>query len=128
MKCDRASLGKWGEEVAKAYLAAKGFAIKEENWRMSHYELDLVAQEGNEVIFVEVKTRQSDDEDPVEAVDRRKRARMMASADVYINEVLVKEKDIAYEYRFDIIGITGDPDSYEIEHIPDAFFPAITKY
>ena len=92
---------------------------------MAHYELDIVIQEGNEIIFVEVKTRRSDDDDPIDAVDRRKRARMIASAEVYINELLVKQHDMAYEYRFDIVGITGTPDDYEIEYIPDAFFPAL---
>ncbi|MDE7375272.1 MAG: YraN family protein [Muribaculaceae bacterium] len=125
MKCDSASLGRWGEEMAKAFLTAQGFAIKDENWRMAHYELDIVIQEGNEIIFVEVKTRRSDDDDPIDAVDRRKRARMIASAEVYINELLVKQHDMAYEYRFDIVGITGTPDDYEIEYIPDAFFPAL---
>lgn len=126
MKQDKAQLGKWGEEMAKAYLVSKGYAIKQENWRMNHYELDLVAQEGNELIFVEVKTRKSDDDDPIEAVNKGKRARMIASADVFINEVM--PKGAAYEYRFDIIGITGDPDGYEIEHIPDAFFPILNSH
>lgn len=124
MKQDSAQLGKWGEETAKAYLVAKGYALIEENWRMKHYELDLVMQEGNELIFVEVKTRRGDDDDPIEAVDRKKRSRMITSADVFINEI-TKENKIAYEYRFDIVGITGTPDSYEIEHIPDAFYPGL---
>lgn len=123
MKCDKAQLGKWGEKTAKEYLAAKGYAIIAENWRMKHYELDLVAQEGNELIFVEVKTRQSEDDDPIDAVNKGKRSRMIASADVFINQVM--RGDIAYEYRFDIVGITGVPESYAIEHITDAFFPAL---
>lgn len=126
MTTDTAQRGQWGEDVAAAFLAAKGYAIRHRNWHMQHYELDIVAQDGNEIIFVEVKTRKSPEEDPIYAVDKRKRARMIASAGVYFDSVLVDGK--AYEYRFDIIGITGDANSYEIEHIPDAFLPALRTY
>lgn len=125
MTTETALRGKWGEEVAAAFLAAKGYAIRERNWHMRHYELDIVAQDGNEIIFVEVKTRNSNS-DAIDAVDKRKRARMIASAGVYFDAVLDDGK--AYEYRFDIIGVTGDAASYEIEHIPDAFLPHLRSY
>lgn len=125
MTPESAKRGKWGEDVAAEFLAAQGYAIRHRNWRMEHYELDIVAQQGNEIIFVEVKMRQGPNDDPIEAVNKRKRARMISSADVYLYMI---EDEGHFEYRFDIIGITGTPDSYEIEHIPDAFLPSLTTY
>lgn len=128
MTDDRAHIGLWGEQLAWAYLSAKGYAMIDHNWRMGHYELDIVAQEDNELIFVEVKTRLSPDDDPIDAVDARKRARMIASAEVFIDTHAEKCGGGAFEYRFDIIGVTGTPDDYEIEHIPDAFLPPLSRY
>lgn len=116
------STGQWGEEVAAAYLIAQGYAILERNWRMGHLELDIVAQKGGTVAFVEVKTRQSLDVDPTSAVTRRKRSRIITAADVYL-----RRYRLPFEYRFDIVAITGTPHSHIVEHIPDAFMPQLKR-
>ncbi|MCM1224446.1 MAG: YraN family protein [Lachnospiraceae bacterium] len=112
--------GRWGEEEAEHYLAAEGYAILERNWRMGRLELDIVAQKGGIIAFVEVKTRRSMETDPSLAVDKRKRARMITAADTYL-----KRYQLPFDYRFDIISISGTPESYTIEHLPDAFMPAL---
>lgn len=114
--------GKWGEDVATAHLTAQGYAILERNWRMGHLELDIVAQKGATIAFVEVKTRQSLDADPVAAVNKRKRARVITAADVYL-----RRYSLPFEYRFDIITVTGTPQSHIVEHIPDAFMPGLKR-
>ncbi|MCM1452444.1 MAG: YraN family protein [Clostridium sp.] len=112
--------GRWGEDAAEHYLAAEGYAILERNWRMGRLELDIVAQKGGIIAFVEVKTRRSMETDPSLAVDKRKRARMITAADTYL-----KRYKLPFDYRFDIISITGTPQSFAIEHLPDAFMPAL---
>lgn len=109
------SYGRWGENLACERLVAQGYAIVKRNWRMEHYELDIVAMKGSELVIVEVKTR-SDGSDPVAAVDDRKIARTVASADVF-----VKTYNLPHNVRFDICGISGTPDCYSIEYIEDAF-------
>lgn len=115
--------GKWGEQIAVAYLASIGYAIAERNWRSGHYELDIVAFKGSRIIFVEVKTRSDSDEDPVEAVDSRKALRLIRAAMVYI-----ESHDIDHQPQFDIIAINGTPGQYSIEHIPDAFQSPLHTY
>ena len=113
-------LGKWGEGVAVETLTAAGYAIRETNWRLSHYEIDIIATKGDRMIFVEVKTRSSDFVDPVDAVDKRKMAFMVRSANAYMQHY-----DLPYEVQFDIIAITGTQENYTVEHIPDAFYPPL---
>ncbi len=113
--------GKWGEDLACQLLVSQGYAIVERNWKMNHLEVDIIASKGNMLVFVEVKTRSN--ADPVESVDRRKRQRTIGAADVFLREF-----STALEYRFDIISVTGEPGNVKIEHIPDAYFPPLTRY
>ena len=53
-------IGIIGEEEATKMLEAKGFRIKEHNWRMGHLEVDMIAENKKEIVFVEVKARTSD--------------------------------------------------------------------
>ncbi len=115
--------GRWGERVACNFLVGKGYAIKETNWRMPPYEIDIVAMKGNRIVFVEVKTRSDDFLDPIAAVDKRKMANMTRAANAFVNHY-----DIPHEVQFDIITITGDQDNYKIEHYPDAFYPPLKSY
>lgn len=115
--------GRWGERVACNFLVGKGYAIKETNWRMPPYEIDIVAMKGNRIVFVEVKTRSDDFLDPIDAVDKRKMANMTRAANAFVNHY-----DIPHEVQFDIITITGDQDNYKIEHYPDAFYPPLRSY
>ncbi len=115
--------GKWGETLAADYLAAKGYAIAERNWHSGHYEIDIVAYNGNRIVFVEVKTRSRDHDDPIEAVDRQKAMRLIRAATVY-----VEAYDINHDMQFDLIAVNGTPDNYRIEHIPDAFASPLKTY
>lgn len=113
------SLGKLGEEAAKALLVIKGYSIIETNWHLHHLEIDIIARKDNRIVFVEIKTRSNDFTDPVEAVDRAKMRRMVVAADAYINA-----RKVPFPIQFDIIAIKGsDPASFDIEHLEDAFFP-----
>ena len=116
-------LGKWGEDIAVAKLVREGYAIVEKNWRLHHYEIDIIASKDSKIIFIEVKTRSDDSVDPLEAVDRRKINHMVSSANVYIQNTGTR-----LEPQFDIIGVSGTPENYTITHIEDAFLPPLKSY
>ena len=116
-------VGHWGEQIACEKLIREGYAIVERNWRMHHFEVDIIATKGNRIIFIEVKTRTNLNDDPILAVDKRKINHMIRSAIMY-----VKYTNTKLEPQFDIIGITGTHDDFKIEHIEDAFIPPLRTY
>lgn len=110
------NLGRWGEQIACDLLVAKGCSICERNWRSGHYEIDLIAQKGTRIIFVEVKTRKPDAGDPLLAFDVRKQRRLARAADTYL-----RMTGLNLSYQFDFVGIVGDPHQYKVEHIEDVY-------
>ena len=109
-------LGKWGEDLAADYLQRKGYTIIERDWKSGKRDLDIIAQDGNIIVFVEVKTRRNRlFGEPEESVDYHKLQNLQQAISHY-----VKFKHIRQEIRFDIISIVGtvgtDPD---IQHIQD---------
>lgn len=70
--------------------------------------------------FVEVKARKGDNQQPLEAVNRKKRTKMVRGADIYMERF-----PFPYEYRFDIITVTGTREDYTMEHLEDAFIPGV---
>lgn len=115
--------GREAEQIASDYLVSHGYIIRERNWspRGAHVEVDLISQRDNVIIFIEVKARKGDYEDPADAVDDRKMRRLTRAADIYMQSLTDD-----FEYRFDIITITGTPAEYTLDHIPDAFLPPLT--
>ncbi len=112
-------LGKIGEEMAANYLIEKGYEILERNWRNVHKEIDIIAKDSNELVMVEVKTRQSDEYgDPDLAVTKRKQSMLIAAANAYIFE-----NGLDVSTRFDIVSIVLEEGAPIINHIEDAFLP-----
>ena len=112
-------LGKKGEEIAAQYLSEKGYEILERNWRNRHKEIDIIAKDGNELVILEVKTRQNDEHgEPDLAVTRPKQTRLIYAANAYIFQ---NKLDI--NTRFDIIAIVFKDERPVIDHIQDAFLP-----
>lgn len=112
--------GKRGEQLALSFLQKKGFSILETNWRFSRAEVDIIAKEGEVLVFVEVKTRTGRQFSPPEAsVTKRKRELLIEAAGAYMEEI-----GHDWEIRFDIVTILLWSDlQYEITHFEDAFFP-----
>ena len=120
----RKSVGAEGERMAAELLIARGYTIRERNWKPknSNLEVDIIAQCDNVIVFVEVKTRtQTDILDPAEAVTPAKIRKLVAAANRYMS---LLEAD--YEYRFDVITVSGEGPDAEIDHLPDAFYPPLT--
>lgn len=112
-------LGKIGEEIACNYLIDKGYEIIERNWRNRHKEIDIIARDGQELVIVEVKTRQNDNYgEPDLAVTRQKQNRLINAANAYIFK-----KTLDTDTRFDIISIIFKDGNPVIDHIMDAFLP-----
>jgi putative endonuclease len=111
-------LGKWGEDVAAEYLERQGYTIIERDWKSGHRDLDIIALDGDTIVFVEVKTRSNRMfTDPEMAVDYQKIRHLQQAANHYI-----KYRHINHDIRFDIITVVGTMnDSPAIDHIKDAF-------
>ena len=114
--------GKYGEALAVAFLKKKGFGILETNWRFSKAEVDIIAKDGEVLVFVEVKTRSSDFfGKPEDFITKHKEQLIADAASVYMKII-----DHDWEIRFDFISILlKNKNDYSIEHFEDAFFPGL---
>lgn len=111
---DARERGVWGEDRAEKYLKKKGWRIIGRNVRYKCGELDIVATDGDEVVFVEVKARKSGNMvTAAEAVDRAKARRLIRAANIYLQENGLTDR----RARFDVIAIDGE----NIGHIVSAF-------
>lgn len=109
--------GKEGEQLAVEYLAGKGYDIIERNWRFKKNEIDIIAREGDVLVFVEVKTRHENYlVEPELSVSKKQQRAIITAANAYI-----VEKDIDCEARFDIISIVISSEGTNIKHIDEAF-------
>lgn len=113
----RTRLGRSGERLAAAWLEARGYAITARNWHCSYGELDLIAHDRDEIVFVEVKTRRGTRMGaPEEAITRVKRRRLVASALAYLAEQSAEERP----YRIDVIAVDLAPSGklLAVRHFP----------
>ena len=111
------TLGKIGEQKACKYLKIKGYYILERNFRCKMGEIDIIAKDKNEIVFVEVKTRTSFKYGiPCEAINYCKRKHISRVARYYILKNSLEDDVI----RFDAIEVIVK-DKYYIHHIKEAF-------
>jgi putative endonuclease len=109
--------GKEGELAAKTYLETKGCIIREVNWRCGNYEVDIIAQQGDILLFCEVKCRSSSFfGEPETFVTKQKQKNIIKATESYI-----KYKQWQGEVRFDIISVLMNGKELKINHIQDAF-------
>jgi putative endonuclease len=114
----RLPLGRMGERAAEKHLRRNGFRIVARNFRAAGAEIDIVAMDGDTLVFVEVKTRQSFAAGaPEEAVDSRKQTRMRRAAQAFATRYRADE----YDMRFDIVAIDASGKRMEIELLRNAF-------
>ena len=116
---DHLFLGRRGERIACRFLMSRGFDILARRYRGRGGEIDLVAFEGDTLVFVEVKTRDSREYgDPWEFVGWEKQQHLRRTAEEFIaNHDLGK-----YTYRFDIVGvIVREGEAEQIDLYRNAF-------
>jgi len=108
-------VGAQGEDLAARALRREGYRILDRNVRLGRFEIDIVAQEGDTIAFVEVKTRRRTDvADPEDNVDAAKRRHLSAAAHRYMS--LHPQPDLYY--RYDVVAVACQ----------DERNPAITIY
>ena len=114
------AVGNRGEDAACRYLEGKGYLILDRNYRAERYEIDIVAQKDDTVIFCEVKTaRTKKFGEAVTWVTPEKIRRIADAAQEYISARFMEEPPC--KFRFDVIGIEIDGDEARINHIENAF-------
>jgi len=110
--------GNEGELLARRELKRLGYDIVEMNYRFGHGEIDIIARDGEVLVFCEVKTRKTDEFGPPEyALTKRKQAQIRKVATGYLYEHEIKEQ----ECRFDVVVIRMWGARPEIKYIRNAF-------
>ncbi len=115
------STGRSGENITVNYLQKNGYTILERNWRYLKSEVDIIASNKEWVVFVEVKTRSSDQfGNPEDFVTDKQQKMIINAAQEYI-----ERNDIDLEARFDIVAIVEKGGKHSIEHFEEAFYPTL---
>lgn len=111
-------LGQQGEDAACYYLLDHDIHILERNWHGHDCEVDIIAEDYGEIIFIEVKTRSTLDNGlPEDAVDAYRMNRLSSAAREYLYRNNLEQNP----FRFDIIALDGAPPAFSIRHIVNAF-------
>lgn len=116
----RKPFGQRGEAAAARYLRRRGHKILARGSRLDHGEIDLVTLDRKTIVFVEVKTRESQDRGhPAEAVDQIKQRRLTRLAVMFLKRYRLLESPA----RFDVVAVTWPPGKWfpTIEHFENAF-------
>src|SRR5215471_16594282 len=115
----RRVLGNHGERTAERHLRQAGMGIVAKGFRYRGGEIDLIARDGSELVFVEVKTRTSIDfGNPEDSITRGKRRKLLRTATYYLQSHGI----LHHPCRFDVISIRIDAQGKSLlEHLRDAF-------
>jgi putative endonuclease len=111
--------GDRGEQAAARFLRRKGMRIILRNYRTPRGEIDLVARDGETLVFVEVKSRRKGS--PVEAVTAQKQKRIATAALIFLKKHHLLEHNV--RWRFDIVAVLWPEEQRhpDIQHFPNAF-------
>lgn len=116
--------GRQAERIVVEWLIAKGYTVRETNWRpaTSKSEIDIIAQIDDTIVFVEVKARTDRNIDPADAIDKEKIKNVVRGANAYL-----RMQEFDFYYRFDVATVGGTPEDYVLDYIEDAFLPPLTR-
>ncbi len=110
--------GKAGEDNAIRVLKKNGYRIIERNYRCRYGEIDIIARDGDTIVFVEVKTRSNSSFGPPKAsVDHRKQRHIIKAATEYLARCGLMDRPA----RFDVVGIELKGQGYSAELVKNAF-------
>lgn len=122
-KNHRRELGRAGEDAACRFLRERAHLILERNWRWGHLEVDIISYSSDGIHFVEVKARQMNIQaPPQDNVGHVKQSRIAKAALRYLNSAKGRQFG-NQECHFDVVAITFEGETPEIEWIPDAYIP-----
>ena len=107
-------LGRWGEDEAERYLKRKGYTIVGRNFRCRYGEIDIIALEGTELVFIEVKTRRNLNYGlPCESVTAAKIRHLRRAVAYYAATCPVRYRSV----RLDVVEILATEGRVDIRHI-----------
>ncbi len=110
--------GKEGEDLAVKYLKRAGFRIVERNFRCRQGEIDIIAKDGNTLVFLEVKTRTSASYgNPEAAVDHAKQKKISLVSLQYLQSKNI----VDFPVRYDVVAVEMSSAGHHIQLIKDAF-------
>jgi putative endonuclease len=113
---NRLEKGKQGEQAAAAYLKAAGYQIVTTNWRCKAGEIDVIARQGEMLVFVEVRSRTTT-EDAFASIEARKRVKLLRAVYLYLAETAQEET----AWRVDAIAVGRAADgTVKLDHVEDA--------
>ena len=102
---NRQEVGKLGEKLARKFLKKRGYHIRETNFHCREGEIDIIARQGDYLVFIEVRTKSNlDFGTPEESITRAKKEKLVASALAYINT----HRDLPSLWRIDVVAIEVD--------------------
>ncbi|MDI1459465.1 YraN family protein [Catellatospora sp. KI3] len=115
----RQALGAWGERLAAAHLVAAGMVVLDRNWRGAGGEIDIIARDGNALVFCEVKTRRGTVYGtPAEAVGWAKVRKLRHLATQWLAVSGIRPSEV----RFDVVSVRAQRDTEPVvDHIRGAF-------
>ena len=119
MPSQKRTTGDWGEQVAEQELVKRGYTIIERNFNTRFGEIDLIAKEGEEMVFIEVKLRKSDTYGTaLESITEQKIQKFHNTVEIYLQKHKLEDTP----FRIDVIAIdkTG-PNQWKVQHIKAAF-------
>ncbi len=110
--------GRLGEAMARRYLEGEGFRVLRTNFRMAGAEVDIIAEEGDVLVFCEVKYRRTEEFGPPElALTWRKQARVRRGAQAYLAREGIENRAC----RFDVLALQQRGSRVDIRHLRNAF-------
>ncbi len=99
---NRQEVGKLGEKLAQKFLKKKGYHIRETNFHCPRVEIDIIARQGDYLVFVEVRTKSNlDFGTPEESITQAKKEKLIASSLAYINT----HQNLPSLWRIDVVAI-----------------------
>ncbi len=106
MTGQRQKLGQTGESLAARELQRRGYRLLARNWRCPAGEIDLIAEQGGALVFVEVRTRRGDARGtPLESITPAKQAKLIEAAQTYLQENTLEDRD----WRIDVVAVEMSP-------------------
>ncbi len=116
----RRLLGQAGEQAATDMLCAKGFRVRDRNWRQGSLELDMVCLDADTLVFVEVRTRVAGGlVSPVESMTPAKRRTFIKAARTYLTEKGLWDMPCRFDAVFAVAHAAHPPFDLELEHVAD---------
>ena len=110
--------GKEGEQIAVNYLLKKGYKIVYRNYRYLKAEIDIIAQKGDILAIVEVRSRSTDFiENIADTITQKKIKLQVLAADHYVTDL-----DLDVDVRFDVITILKNKSIFDLNHIENAYY------